>query len=128
MKLILTMLILALSYSAFAETVTWSSQELNRVYKLNKKFELQHDNGTVPFPKNTYFELVEKSKLEMIKVHLHKYTVSNCSSADIETDLELIQVEQPDNTTTAVGVNLTKKCKVEIFIDMKEYETTSFFN
>lgn len=128
MKLILTMLILALSYSAFADTVAWNAQELNRVYKINKKIELQHDGETFILPKNSYFELIEKSKLSMIKVHLHKYSISNCPSRELETDLELIQVDQPDNIKTSVGVNLTKECRVEIFIDMKEYQTTSFFN
>lgn len=128
MKFSFVVLVLTLSISALAETVSWSSQEINRTYKVNKNIVLQHNDGAITFPKNSYFELVEKSELNMIKVHLHKYNVSNCPSRSMETDLELIQVDQLDNSTTSVGVNLSKGCRVEIFIDIKEYETMSFFN
>lgn len=128
MKLLILILSLVSMASASSATVNWNSQEINRTYKLNKTIKLQHDDGFITIPTNTYFELYEITELSMIKVHLHKYNISNCPSQSMETDLELIQVKQPGNSTTSVGVNLTKGCKVEIFIDMNEYQTNSFFN
>jgi hypothetical protein len=108
--------------------VKWDAQEVNTTYKLNKKITLQLDDKKYDIVKDTQFELVEVSDLNMIKVHLHKYKINNCPSPNIETDLQLINIRQSSRRRTSVGVNLTRNCIVEIFVDMKEYSTLSFLD
>lgn len=118
---------LLLGQSAFA-AIKWSDQELNSTYKLNKEITLYLDDQKFVFAKDAMFSLTESSDLNMIKVHLHKYKVSNCPASNVETDLQLINIIQRDRSSTSVGVNLTRNCIVEIFIDMKEYDTLSFLD
>lgn len=126
MKLLITMLLLAIGGSAFANSTLWDNQEVENTYKLTKKITLHFDDEKFILPKDTEFKLIEISELSMIKVHLHKYIITNCPSNSMETDLELISVRQLNRGKTSVGVNLTKGCRIEIFIDMKEYNTLSF--
>ncbi len=126
MRFLLLVAIGLISTVVFANTTTWNSQELNSVYKSNKKIVLHLDDKKFTLPAQTRFELVEVDDLSMIKVHLHKYKIDNCPSANLETDLELVSVPQNGSGKTSVGVNLSKGCKLEVFIDMKEYKTRSF--
>ena len=125
MKYILVVCSLVCAQLAVAGSIKWQSQEVNSAYKTIKLITLQLDEKLYAIPKGSRFELIEISNLNMIKVHLHKYKISNCPANNIETDLQLILVKQPRGSTS-VGVNLTRGCVVEVFIDMKEYNTNSF--
>lgn len=126
MKYIMIYLLLFAQVSFAA--VKWDAQEVNTAYKLNQDIVLQMDDQKYNIPKGTQFDLNEVSDLNMIKVHLHKYKINNCPSPNVETDLQLISIRQNNRRKTSVGVNLTRNCIVEIFVDMKEYATFSFLD
>ena len=128
MKLALIGLLCLTVNFAFASSVKWQNQDVGKEYKLNIDVELQLDEQIFKLPSGTKFDLLEKSDLNMIKVHLHKYKIDNCPAKNIETDLQLIPVNQGRNRKTSVGVNLIRGCIVEIFINMKEYNTLSLLN
>ena len=125
MKLLAIVFTLMFSISALASV--WSTQKVSKTYKLKNEIKLTYIDEEITIKKGTLLELVEVSELTMIKVHLHKFRLDKCSYRNIETDLELINVKQPNSSTTSVGVNLSRGCKVEVFIDMDEYNTHSFF-
>ena len=125
MKLALIGLLTLTVNFALASSVKWKRQEVNKEYKLLTGFKLQLDEQEFTIPKGTRFDLMEISALNMIKVHLHKYKINNCPAKNIETDLQLVNVPQSHRGKTSVGVNLTRGCIIEIFIDMEEYNTPS---
>lgn len=131
-NIIIKLLLLLFAFFYFqnvsAAVVNWKNQKVNTTFKTIKTLELEYEmeGNSFILPRGTVFELFEVSKLNMIKVHLHKYKISNCPSPNKETDLQLIPVEQLNNSKTSVGVNLTRGCIIEVFIDMKEYNTMSF--
>ncbi len=124
------LLILALGFiidSYAAMNVKWQSQRVKAQYRSNKKIVLNLENGKqISFPKGTSFNLVEVTPLNMIKVQLLKYKIDNCPSLESETDLELVKVKQTDSTTKSVGVNLTKGCTVEVYVEAQDFNSNSF--
>lgn len=126
MKLAIVVITISLLNISYAQSLKWNSLDKGKIYKSTQIIKLQLDESFFELPKGTNFELVEISDLNMIKVHLHKYKISNCPSKRMETDLQLISIEKPNRRKTSVGMNLTKRCIAEVFIDMDEYNTYSF--
>lgn len=126
MKFLLVAVLLLSAHVSYAAKTKWNAQEVSKIYKTTKTITLEFDDEKYKLPRGTQFELIEVSDLNMIKVHLHKYKIDKCPSKEIETDLQLVNVRQSRSRKTSVGVNLTKGCVVEIFVDMKEYSTFSF--
>jgi hypothetical protein len=122
MKFIISLILTCLSYSSYAAPLSWSELAEGSKYKLSKKIVFQIVDSEVSFPKDTQLKLIETSELSMIKVHLYKYEILNCSKRTIESDLELIQ----SSKNVSVGVNLAKKCILEVFVELKDYKTKSF--
>ncbi len=120
-------IILGLLWSSIAnaQVIKWKGQSEGTVYKSTKSITLYQDERKIVIPAGTKYELYEVSALNMIKVHLHKYKIDNCPGADIETDLQLFPITQPNRSKISVGINIGKGCNVEIFIDMNEYNTYS---
>ncbi|MBT4791973.1 MAG: hypothetical protein HON90_10410 [Halobacteriovoraceae bacterium] len=127
MKFILFVLTLCAVQSLWGSSLVWKQQETKTIYKTTKALELQTKHKKLIIPIGANFELYEKSKLNMIKVYLYKYKFSKCDLVNTETDLELINLAQPNGSTSSVGVNLSKGCNVEVFVDFDDYNTTSFF-
>ena len=125
-KFILLSVLTLVVQLSFGANSKWSSQETNKRFKSSKLINLFLNDKKIELPQGTSFELFEVSDLNMIKVHLHKYKINNCPSSSEETDLQLVDVDQGRRRKKSVGVNLTKGCVVEIFIDMEEYNTLSF--
>ena len=126
MKIILSLLAVFISQVSYSNVTNWNSQSIKTIYKSVREISLHLDDKKIVIPPNTEFELFEISELSMIKVHLHKYKINNCPFYSTETDLQLVQIAQANDVKTSVGVNLTKGCHVEVFIDMKEYNSMSF--
>ena len=115
------------SLSAFASiSNSWNTIESQKFYKTTKTINLDLNNKSLSIPEGTSFELIEKTKLNMIKVYLYKYKIPNCRFSDQESDLSLVSAKQPNGKEASVGVNLSKGCNVEIFVDFDDYETASF--
>lgn len=119
--------------SLFASALKWSEQNENQIFKLTQSIKINIFNDKFEevehvISKDSKFELIEVSNLNMIKVHLHKYKISNCPSLINETELELVKIKQPSGSDKikSVGVNLTKNCILEVFIDMEDYNSYSF--
>ncbi len=106
--------------------IQWNRQKVYTNYKLNEDLILKNDSRAITLKKDSNLELIEVSELTMIKVYMHKYKVSPCRDKNFTTDLQLVDVKQSDQNSIVVGVNLTKKCQLEVFIDVNEYNLTSF--
>jgi hypothetical protein len=111
-----------MSLSSIAATLNWSDLVEGSKYKLSKKINFQNIDSNISFPKNTQLKLIETSELSMIKVHLYKYQILNCRHETVESDLELVK----SSREVSVGVNLVKRCILEIFVELKDYQTKSF--
>lgn len=131
MKKIILLNILALLVSASATAKVdsikkWSGLKIGQIYQsdINLILDLS-TNAEKNIPKNSEFKLIESSELNMIKVRLHKFHWLNCLDENHkEVELTLIKSNAMKGT---VGVNLTKDCIVEVFIEKKDYNTVSFF-
>jgi hypothetical protein len=123
MKLITLLAISLFASMSYANTIGWNNQKVGLKYSLKKKVDFQINENSIQFPKNTTVELIESSELSMIKVHLFKYKILECSKKDVESELELVE----STAETTVGVNLVKNCTLEVFVELKDYKTKSLF-
>jgi len=128
MKLLMILLLAIITVPIYASNANWGTQKINTKYNTIKDIKLMQNTVSITIPSGSQLELIEATELNVIKVHLHKYKISPCPSSKQETDLELVEVEQLNSPDTTVGVNLTKGCRIEVFIDVQEYTTMSFLN
>ena len=123
MKLTTLLAVSLFSTISTAKSIDWNTLKVGDKYALDKRIEFQINDSKIEFNKNTTVELLEASELSMIKVHLFKYKISECSQKNIESDLELVESSED----TSVGVNLVKDCVLEVFVELKDYKTKSLF-
>ncbi|MAZ49205.1 MAG: hypothetical protein CME65_11640 [Halobacteriovoraceae bacterium] len=108
------------SFKAFA-SISWENQTLSASYTTSMTIPLALDSRSFRIDRGTELKLIEIESLNMLKVYLHKYKVTDCPSRNLETDLELVQV-----SGKAVGVNLVRGCVLEVYIERADYSAKSF--
>lgn len=120
MKHIILLSLLLGSFQAFA-SISWENQTLSATYSTSMTIPLALDSRSFRIDSGTELKLIEIESLNMLKVFLHKYKVTDCPSRNLETDLELVQVHGK-----AVGVNLVRGCVLEVYIERADYQSKSF--
>ncbi len=120
MKLFILIGVLTTSFQALAN-ISWESQTVSTTYATSMTIPLRLDNRNFRIQNGTDLKLIEVESLNMLKVYLHKYKVSDCPSQSLETDLELMDVNGK-----SVGVNLVRGCVLEVYIERADYQAKSF--
>ena len=117
---------LLIAFNSFAAIQSWDAVEEGQNYKLSQNIEIQTQDGAYNIKKGSRLKLIEKSEINMIKVSLHKYKLRDCDNRSMETELELIPVEQNIDEKVSVGVTLVKNCMIEVFVESKDTQTKTF--
>lgn len=125
MKHILLILLTVILFSHNSIASTWESISEGRSYKLMQDLKIEDGKKELFLSKGTRLKALEVSELNMIKVNFQKYQVQNCPDETLETDLELVPVDIK-GTKLSVGVNMTKGCILEVFVEKKDVEKASF--
>lgn len=113
--------IMLVSATTASAAINWADQEIAKSYTSTMNVPLSLDGQSYNIARSSMFKLVEVESLNMLKVYLHKYKISNCPSANLETDLELLNVGG-----RSVGVNLVRGCILEVYIERPDYTSRSF--
>lgn len=111
---------------ARANTLPWNKVEIEQTYKLSQTLKLTGPSNSFTIPASTKLSLVDVSNLPMLKVKFHKYQLEKCNFNRTNTDLELVNIEQPEGELKPVGVNISKGCTLDIYIDLEDQTTYSF--
>lgn len=120
--------LMLVSFNLFAN-VEWNEIELDQELKLTQSFQLKQKiaaGSLVDIMKGEQFVVKDIIGLDMIQVVLYKLEYKNCPGSAMTTDMEIIPV---NNTSPVVeiGAQLIENCELEIFIELKDLMTPSFF-
>jgi len=122
MKFILLLSLLS-TFNLEAAQNSWSELKPGERYRLNQEITLQSKEKAIHIKKGTKVKLIESTQLNMIKVHLQRYEVDDCIAESVESDLELVNIK--GNKQTSVGVNMSKGCILEVFVEKKDFQKQS---
>jgi hypothetical protein len=125
MKYFLLILLNLLVFSELSFASTWQSISEGKSYKLKQDLKIEGENKALLLSKGTRLRALEVSELNMIKVNFQKYKVQNCPDKTLETELELVPVKV-EGKKLSVGINMTKGCILEVFVENKDVEEASF--
>ena len=117
-----------ISFSAFA--TTWENLRPGQDYKLTQSFELPiyRQNSMMSFMKGegVYLKAVEPLAIPGgFNMFLYIFDYKNCPGPQMETELEIVEVENTSPVVKA-GAQL-EKCELNVYIEMKDYYKESFF-
>lgn len=127
MKYILPLLVL-ISTSAFAKTISWSDLTPNKTYTLTQEINLEKATDKVSLPENADLKLQEKMSLPMIKVELYKFDISKyCADSEFTTDISLIDIKQAGGKVVTVGADVAEECLLEVYVETTDLYSTSIF-
>lgn len=118
-------LLLALPLSAIASR-PWIDVLNENSYSLEKSLRVKNTN--VNFSRGSVIKVIERAPLNMIKVEMFKIRVVNCQYPEVTSNLELYEILQPNGTKTTIGVEVSKGCELEMFVELKDLNTNSFFD
>ena len=112
-----------IALNAGAAQKSWDKLKTGERYKLIQNLNFQSKDRTFRIKKGTKLRLVENTSLSMIKVQLHRYKIDNCVEGDLESDLELVSIK--GNKDLSVGMNMSKGCILEVFVEKKDFKNKS---
>jgi hypothetical protein len=124
MKFMMVMILTLMSHNIFAN-LNWNNLKISKDYRTSRAFSLYLDDKEFLFPAEAKLTLKKVTRDNSIKVYIHRFKISICPGQTIESDLELLEIKQPQGIATSVGINLSRGCILEIFVDMDEYKTQS---
>ena len=117
-----------ISFSALA--TTWENLRPGQDYKLTQSFELPiyRQNSMMSFMKgeSVYLKTVEPLAIPGgFNMALYIFDYKNCPGPQMETELEIVEVE---NTSPVVKAGtLLESCELKVYIEIKDYYKESFF-
>lgn len=120
MKAYLVLSLFLLSFQALAN-ISWQNLSVNSTYSSNMMIPLNQGERSFRIDQGSDLKLIEVEVLNMLKVYLHRYKVSDCPSPSLETDLELLLVHGK-----SVGINLVRNCVLEVYIENADHQAKSF--
>jgi hypothetical protein len=127
-KQIVSTLILVISMSAHASTLNWSALKINRIYSLNQEVKLADDQYQLRLAVNSRLTLKERTFLDMLNVEVFKFDIgTSCPSRNMETDIELIDIKQPNGKLITVGIDLAEGCLLEVYVEQNDLNTLGLF-
>ena len=105
--------------------IPWTDIVTETTYTFEKTFKIKNTN--ISFRKGSVVNVTERAPLNMIQVEMFKMEVKNCQYPEVTSGLELYPIRQPNGTTTTIGIEVSKGCKLEMFVELKDLNTNSFF-
>ncbi|HXH73734.1 MAG TPA: hypothetical protein VNJ08_02125 [Bacteriovoracaceae bacterium] len=125
MRLIFVLLLI--SFNAFA--IEWRDLEVLKTYQLSQNFQLpqtERSGSGMDFTKGEVVLLKEQLPLSGFNVMLYIFKYIPCPGQDMQTDLEIIPV-QGTSPVIEIGTQLEKGCELNVYIEVKDLFTKSFF-
>ena len=120
------LIILIFSFNLFAQqTYRWSDLVEGESYRLDRNIEMDYAKNIYRVSKGQLLKLQYIKPLPMIDVYMAEFHVSKCTDNNMTTEMTLVEIKQPNNKIVSVGVDLTYGCKLEIFIEKKDYSSKS---
>ncbi|WP_408098218.1 hypothetical protein ACJVC5_04700 [Peredibacter sp. HCB2-198] len=117
-----------ISFSALA--TSWESLRPGQDYKITQSFELPiyRQNSMMSFMKGevVYLKAIEPLALPGgFNMALYIFDYKNCPGPQMETELEIVEVENTSPVVKA-GAQL-ESCELKVYIELKDYYSESFF-
>ncbi len=122
----LFILLALISFPAFA--INWFDMETDTEYTLQQDFSLpqtERSGSILEISKGEKFLLKEKIGMGM-GLALFNFKYNNCPGPEMETDVEVIPVNGT-SPLIEVGAMVAKGCEMWIYVELKDFWTTSFF-
>lgn len=113
------------STTVLADVLTWD--ELEPATKYSVAYDIPFDeNLTLKADSPLYFQ--EVSDLGNVPVMLFTFLDPNCTNPEFESDMTLFNPEPEDTVhNKEIGVQYSKKCYVDIYVEPKFYYNKSIF-
>lgn len=120
--------VLTLTLTVFAtDTYRWIDLVEGEEYIISQKVDFeQQDESVTIFPRDK-FKLKSIEMLPMIKVIMFKFDIHNCKNTSIQSDMELVSIEQSDLDPVDIGLIYAKNCTLEIFLESRDFNSKSLF-
>ena len=119
-------IIFLFSFSTLAQqTYRWSDLVEGESYRIDRNLELELSKNFYKIKKGQALKLQNVKPLPMINVYMAEFLVSKCTDNNLTTEMILVEVKQPDSKMVSVGVDMTYGCKLEVFIEKKDYSSKS---
>lgn len=128
-KYLISLTIFLFSVSAFASNKNWNNLNTGNAYIISQEIIMADQQNSFIIKPNTKLVLKERTSLGMIKVELFKFDASaNCPSEDMTSDIQLLEITQPNGKVITVGFDLAEDCTLEAFVEFVDVDTQSIFN
>lgn len=125
MKILL--ILLFLSVNGYA--TDWRDLEVLQTYKLKQDFQLpqqERSGSLLDFSKGDELLLKESTALPGIGVMLYEFKYIPCPGSEMATALQIIPV-QGSVPMIEVGAQLEAGCELNVYVEIKDLFTKSFF-
>lgn len=120
------LVILIFTFNAFAQqNYRWSDLVEGETYRIDRDIEMDYAKNLYKVSKGQLLKLQNVKPLPMINVYMAEFHVTKCTDTNMTTEMILVEVKQPDSKVVSVGVDLTYGCKLEVFIEKKDYSSKS---
>tara|TARA_B100001971_G_scaffold214585_1_gene252860 strand:- start:71101 stop:71484 length:384 start_codon:yes stop_codon:yes gene_type:complete len=120
------LIILIFTFNAFAQqNYRWSDLVEGETYRIDRDIEMDYAKNLYKVSKGQLLKLQNVKPLPMINVYMAEFHVTKCTDTNMTTEMILVEVKQPDSKVVSVGVDLTYGCKLEVFIEKKDYSSKS---
>ena len=110
-----------------ARNLRWADLVESRTYKVDREIQLNQNKNSFTIRKGQEMRLLDFRPLPMINVFLAEFKLTRCGSSSFSSEMILIEVEQPAAEPVAIGVDMAKKCVLEVFLEKKDYNARSMF-
>ena len=125
---LISLIIFMFSLTALAADKSWYNLEVGNAYMISKELVMSDHQNTFSIKPNTKLVLKEKTSLSMIKVELYKFDAGvDCPADDMTSDIQLLEITQPNGKVTTVGFDLAEDCTLEAFVEYVDVNSHSIF-
>lgn len=121
------MILLISSSSLFAQNIKWADLVESKIYKIDREIRLSYDKTSFVINANDDLKLLDFKPLPMINVFLAELKILSCADPSFASEMILVEVNQPGGEPVSVGMDMAKKCVLEIFLEKKDYSAVSVF-
>jgi len=121
-------ILLFISFQALAvQTYNFADLVEGETYRLDRNITLEYVKSNFTLNKGQVLKLQDFKPLPMINVYLAEFSIPKCKSPNLSSEMILVEVKQAQAPTVSVGVDLAFGCKLEVFIEKKDYNSKSLF-
>jgi hypothetical protein len=119
--------ILFSTFAMAAQTYRFADLVEGETYRVDRNIELEYAKTNFQITKGQLLKLNDFKPLPMINVYLAEFDILKCQSPSLSSEMILIEIPQGQSKLVSVGVDLAFGCKLEVFIEKKDYNSKSIF-